>query len=239
MRLSTPMMKKFSSPFWALGSRMSLELGSSAAMVLSRLFFALCHCHAAPVTASADTAMSTAADRAASSAGRRAPNAVAVRGCGALPAAGFRWATEWAAGPGQRREIGQLVSRRGHGNRDGGIAASSGAGASALRRVTGATPATTGELGDQICDRNAFGVIAGGAGASAPTCRPECGRPARHSGGDVAAGPEWRSRRHSCSRQPPAQMECRQRASAPTQPRCWSSGHPGRDRRSTTRCPCY
>ncbi|SHV60732.1 Uncharacterised protein [Mycobacteroides abscessus subsp. abscessus] len=29
-RVSTPMMRKFSSPYWALGSRMSRELGSSA-----------------------------------------------------------------------------------------------------------------------------------------------------------------------------------------------------------------
>ena len=92
MRLSTPMIKKFSSPFWALRSRMSLEFGSRAAMVFSRLFFALCHCHAAPVTANVDTAMSTAADRAASNAGRRrrlrARPAAAIGTVASTPASG-------------------------------------------------------------------------------------------------------------------------------------------------------
>ena len=50
---------------------MSLEFGSNAAMVLSSLFLADCHCQAAPVSASADTAMSAASVRPASRAGRR------------------------------------------------------------------------------------------------------------------------------------------------------------------------
>ena len=51
MRLSTPTIKKFSSPNCAFGSTMSRESGSSAEIRLSMLFFADCHCHAPPVMA--------------------------------------------------------------------------------------------------------------------------------------------------------------------------------------------
>src|SRR6516225_3931126 len=70
-RESMPTIKKSSSPYCPLGSRMSLELGSSALMMLSRLFFDALHCHAPPVSASASTAENAASERAASSIGRR------------------------------------------------------------------------------------------------------------------------------------------------------------------------
>ena len=62
-RLSTPTIRKFSSPNCALGSTMSRESGSSAETLLSMLFFDDCHCHAPPVSASADTAIRAAAAR--------------------------------------------------------------------------------------------------------------------------------------------------------------------------------
>ena len=62
MRLSTPTIRKFSSPNCALGSTMSRESGSSAEILLSMLFFDDCHCHAPPVRASASTAITAAID---------------------------------------------------------------------------------------------------------------------------------------------------------------------------------
>ena len=87
-----PTIKKFSSPYWPLGSRMSLDSGSSALMVLSRLFFDVLHCHAPPVRTSASTANSAASERLASRIGlrrtafRRRVSAVGVGGsASALP----------------------------------------------------------------------------------------------------------------------------------------------------------
>jgi hypothetical protein len=57
MRLSTPTIKKFSSPNCAFASTMSRESGSSAEIRLSMLFFADCHCHAPPVRVRASTAI--------------------------------------------------------------------------------------------------------------------------------------------------------------------------------------
>ena len=65
-RLSTPTIRKFSSPNCAFGSTMSREPRSSADTLLSMLFFEDCHCHAPPVSASASTAMTAAAARPAS-----------------------------------------------------------------------------------------------------------------------------------------------------------------------------
>ena len=62
-RLSTPTIKKFSSPNCAFGSRMSRDPRSSAETLLSMLFFDDCHCQAPPVSASADTAIRAAAAR--------------------------------------------------------------------------------------------------------------------------------------------------------------------------------
>ena len=62
-RLSTPTIKKFSSPNCALGSTMSRESWSSAETRLSMLFFDDCHCQAPPVRARASTAISAAAAR--------------------------------------------------------------------------------------------------------------------------------------------------------------------------------
>ncbi len=62
-RLSTPTIRKFSSPNCALGSTMSREPRSSAETLLSMLFFDDCHCQAPPVSASADTAIRAAAAR--------------------------------------------------------------------------------------------------------------------------------------------------------------------------------
>src|ERR1700758_4560389 len=70
-RESTPTIKKSSSPYCPLRSRMSPEFGSSALMMLSRAFFDVLHCHAPPVAASASAANKAASDRAASSIGRR------------------------------------------------------------------------------------------------------------------------------------------------------------------------
>src|SRR5246500_491039 len=70
-RESMPTIRKSSSPYCPLGSRMSPEFGSSALMVLSRAFFDVLHCHAPPVAASASAANKAASERAASSIGRR------------------------------------------------------------------------------------------------------------------------------------------------------------------------
>ena len=62
-RLSTPTIRKFSSPYCALGSTMSREPRSSAETLLSMLFFDDCHCQAPPVRANAETAIRAAAAR--------------------------------------------------------------------------------------------------------------------------------------------------------------------------------
>ena len=218
MRLSTPMMRKFSSPFWAPGSRMSLELGSSATMVLSNLFLALCHCQAAPVTAKADTAMSTAADRAASSAGRRLRTGC---GCGALPAAGFRLATN-----GRRARAN--AARSGNSSAGGAMeigtvtAASSGACVSALRRVTGATRLLPVSLAIRSATAMPSVWFPVDSGEETSSCWP-----------GVAFSPSLMFQEASGSDGVSPARQCA------TQPRCWSVRHPGWDRRSTTRCPCY
>lgn len=62
-RLSTPTIRKFSSPNWALGSRMSREFGSNAAMLFIRLFLLVVHCQAPPVRTNARTANNAATER--------------------------------------------------------------------------------------------------------------------------------------------------------------------------------
>ena len=125
IRLSTPTMRKFSSPSWALGSRMSLEPGSSAAMVLSSLFLAVCHCHAAPVTASAQPAMSAAAVRPRISAPRRRPSWTAAGAGSGVPGPGTGPGTGPGIGP-VALSIAALAA-----------AVSARSASSALRRVSG------------------------------------------------------------------------------------------------------
>ena len=72
-RLSTPTIKKFSSPNCAFGSRMSRDPRSNAETLLSMLFFDDCHCQAPPVSASADTAIRAAATRPATTVLLRRP----------------------------------------------------------------------------------------------------------------------------------------------------------------------
>ena len=108
---------------------MSLEFGSSAAIVFSSLFFADCHCHAAPVIARADTAMSAAMVRATTTARRRCRSSWPVRGPPPGAAERALLSRAIAARSGS--------SRRPAGTGIGVVASESSSTTSALRRVTG------------------------------------------------------------------------------------------------------
>ena len=248
-RLSTPTMRKFSSPNCALGSRMSREFGSSAEIRLSMLFFADCHCQAPPVIASASTAKSAASERPANMTRRRDLGFFGgVDGLGGRLAHALRRDALGACAP-QRRQIGKLVGVGHRGDdlgvrvgqvrrqrrrlrrgpklpglprrlRGGGGVAASGSGSRRGVPARRSAGADAGDLGDQVGDGDAVGVVAGRRrDASASRTRTSVALPRRGGsrwprssgkplvgavrGRTRAGGQEWRYRRHSCPYRPP------------------------------------